>query len=216
MPADAPAGNRPGRLITFEGGEGAGKTTQLARLAAWLEGGGLDVVRTREPGGTPGAEEIRRLLVEGAAARWLPSTELLLAAASRDEHLHRLVLPALARGAWVLCDRYLDSTLVYQGMAGGIAPERIATLHDAVMEAPRPDLTLLLDLPVAEGLRRRRADGAGGRFEAKGVTFHERVRDGFLRLAAAEPDRIATLDATLPPDEVAAAASATVARRFGL
>ena len=219
MPADAPpvaAGSAPGRLITFEGGEGAGKTTQLARLAEWLEGQGQGVVRTREPGGTPEAEAIRRLLVEGAVARWLPSTELLLAAASRDEHLHRLVLPALARGAWVLCDRYLDSTLVYQGLAGGIGLERIATLHDEVMEAPRPDLTLLLDLPVAEGLRRRRAEGSGGRFEAKGADFHERVRDGFLRLATAEPDRVVTLDATLPSDDVAGAARAAVARRFGL
>lgn len=212
----AEGGPRSGRLITFEGGEGAGKTTQLARLAGWLEGRGLDVVRTREPGGTPEAEAVRRLLVEGAATRWLPSTELLLAAAARDEHLHRLVLPALARGAWVLSDRYLDSTFVYQGLAGGLGLERIAVLHDRVMEAPRPDLTLLLDLPVEEGLRRRQAEGAGGRFEAKGAAFHERVREGFLTLAAAEPGRIATVDAALPPDRVAESVRAAVASRFGL
>jgi dTMP kinase len=108
-----------GRLVTLEGGEGAGKTTQLARLADRLEARGLEVVRTREPGGTPGAEAVRALLVGGGASRWLPSTELLLVAAARDDHLERLVRPALARGAWVLCDRYLDSTYAYQGAGGG-------------------------------------------------------------------------------------------------
>ena len=214
-PAEASA---PGRLITFEGGEGAGKSTQLVRLADWLvAASGREVVRTREPGGTPGAEALRALLVEGTADRWLPSTELLLFAAARDDHLRQLVRPALERGAWVLCDRFTDSTLVYQGAAGGVSANRIALLDREILDVPRPDLTLLLDLPPADGLRRRAAAGGrGGRFEAKGQGFHERVREGFLRLARAEPDRVALIDATPPPEQVADAIRAEVARRFGL
>ena len=205
-----------GRFITFEGGEGAGKTTQLERLAPWLEGRGLEVVRTREPGGTPGAEAVRRLLVEGAAERWLPSTELLLVAAARDDHLQRLILPALARGAWVLCDRYTDSTYAYQGVAGGLGPERIGALHERVLEAPRPDLTVLLDLPPAVGLARREAAGRSTRFDAMDDAFHARVREGFLALAAGEPDRIAIVDAAADSDAVAAAVRVVVAGRFAL
>jgi dTMP kinase len=213
-PAEAAA---PGRLITFEGGEGAGKSTQLVRLADWLAASGREVVRTREPGGTPGAEALRALLVEGAADRWLPSTELLLFAAARDDHVRRLVRPALERGAWVLCDRFTDSTLVYQGAAGGVSAERIGLLDREILDVPRPDLTLLLDLSPAEGLRRRAAAGGkDGRFEAKGQGFHERVREGFLRLARVEPDRVALVDATPPPEQVADAVRAEVARRFGL
>lgn len=214
----APAGG-PGRLVTFEGGEGAGKSTQLARLADWLGALGVEVVRTREPGGTPGAEAVRALLVEGAAGRWLPSTELLLFAAARDDHLRRLVRPALGRGAWVLCDRYTDSTLVYQGAAGGVPADLIALLHREILDAPRPDLTLLLDLSPTDGLRRRAAvdgESASGRFEAKGLAFHERVREGFLRLARAEPDRVALIDATPDPGRVAEAVRAAVAARLGL
>jgi dTMP kinase len=205
-----------GRFITFEGGEGAGKTTQLERLASWLEGRGLEVVRTREPGGTPGAEAVRRLLVEGTAERWLPSTELLLVAAARDDHLRRLVLPSLARGAWVLCDRYTDSTFAYQGVAGGLGPERIAALHERVLDAPRPDLTLLLDLPPAAGLARREAAGRTTRFDAMDDAFHERVREGFLQLAASEPDRIALVDASSDPDAVSATIRDLVARLLDL
>ena len=205
-----------GRFITFEGGEGAGKTTQLERLASWLEGRGLEVVRTREPGGTPGAEAVRRLLVEGTAERWLPSTELLLVAAARDDHLRRLVLPSLARGAWVLCDRYTDSTFAYQGVAGGLGPERIAALHERVLDAPRPDLTLLLDLPPAAGLARREAAGRTTRFDVMDDAFHERVREGFLQLAVSEPDRIALVDASSDPDAVSATIRGLVARRLDL
>jgi dTMP kinase len=214
VPAEPAA--RRGRFITFEGGEGAGKTTQLERLARWLEGRGLEVVRTREPGGTPGAEAIRGLLVEGAAERWLPSTELLLVAAARDDHLRRLILPALARGAWVLCDRYVDSTYAYQGVAGGLGPERIGALHERVLEAPRPDLTLLLDLPHAVGLARREAAGRTTRFDAMDEAFHARVREGFLALAAGEPDRIALVDASPDPEAVATHIRDLVARRFAL
>jgi dTMP kinase len=214
VPADPAA--RRGRFITFEGGEGAGKTTQLERLARWLEGLGLEVVRTREPGGTPGAEAVRALLVEGAAERWLPSTELLLVAAARDDHLRRLILPALARGEWVLCDRYTDSTFAYQGVAGGLGPERIAALHERVLDAPRPDLTLLLDLPPAFGLARREAAGRSTRFDGMDEAFHERVRQGFLDLAASEPDRIALVDASPAADEVATRIRDLVARRLDL
>ncbi len=205
-----------GRLITLEGGEGAGKTTQLARLAERLEARGLEVVRTREPGGTPGAEAVRALLVEGGAGRWLPSTELLLVAAARDDHLERLVRPALARGAWVLCDRYLDSTYAYQGAGGGLDPARIAALHAAVLDAPTPDLTLLLDLPADLGMARRRAGGHATRFEAKDAAFHERVRAGFLDLARRHPERIAVIDAAAPSDAVASAVIEAVAARLGL
>lgn len=212
MPAEPPRG----RFITFEGGEGAGKTTQLGLLATWLEARGVAVVRTREPGGTPGAEAIRRLLVEGAAERWLPSTELLLVAAARDDHLARLIRPALARDAWVLCDRYLDSTFAYQASAGGLEPERIRVLHTAVIAAPLPDLTLLLDLPAGAGLARRQAEGASTRFDAREQAFHDRVREGFLALAKAAPGRIAVIDASRSADEVAAGIRGEVARRLGI
>ena len=204
-----------GCFITLEGGEGAGKSTQLPRLVAWLEGRGLEIVATREPGGTDGAEAIRTLLVDGPAARWLPSTELLLVAAARDDHLQRLILPALARGAWVVCDRYLDSTHVYQGIAGGVPAASIDRLHDEVMRVRRPDLTILLDLPVDLGFSRRGAGGRSGRFEAKGERFHAMVRAGFLELARREPRRFAVVDATRPVDETALAIREVVTGRLG-
>ncbi|MDX6748414.1 dTMP kinase [Geminicoccaceae bacterium 1502E] len=202
--------------MTFEGGEGAGKTTQIARLADWLAGRGIEVVRTREPGGTEGAEAVRALLVEGEAGRWQPLAELLLVAAARADHLTRLIEPALTRGAWVLCDRYADSTRVYQGGAGGLEPALIDRLHAEIMQARVPDLTLLLDLPVATGLARRHADGNGGRFEAKGAAFHEAVRRAYLELASAEPARIAVIDAAADADAVAGAVRRAVAERLGL
>ena len=204
-----------GRFITLEGGEGAGKSTQMPRLVAWLEGCGLEVVATREPGGTEGAEAIRTLLVHGPVARWLPSTELLLVAAARDDHLKRVILPALARGAWVVCDRYLDSTHVYQGLAGGVPAAAIDLLHDGVMRAPHPDLSIVLDLPVELGLGRRGSDGREARFEAKGNSFHAMVRTGFLELARHEPARLAVVDAAQSPDEVTAAIRAMISDRLG-
>ena len=204
-----------GRLVTLEGGEGAGKSTQLRRLAAWLSERGLDVVATREPGGTEGAELIRAILVEGPAARWLPSTELLLVAAARDDHLRRVIMPALARGAWVLCDRYIDSTRVYQGRAAGIEGATIELLHDAVMQVPHPDLTFVLDVPEDVGLARRGDADREGRFEAKGAAFHARVRAGFVELARREPARCVVIDAARPVDAVAAAIREVVADRLG-
>ncbi len=190
-------------FITFEGGEGAGKSSQLPLLARRLEAQGRRVVTTREPGGTEGAERIRDLAVAGAADRWSARTELLLMTAARTDHVERVIMPALESGAWVLCDRFLDSTRVYQGLAGGLGIELVDRLHDLLLPEPRPDLTLLLDLPVPIAAARREAAGGSGRFEAKGTAFHERVRAGFQAIARAEPGRVAVIDASLPPDEVA-------------
>lgn len=185
-----------GRLITFEGGEGTGKSTQLRRLAARLEAAGREVVATREPGGSPGAETIRGLLVTGEADRWSAMTETLLMYAARRDHVERVIRPALARGAWVVCDRFADSTRAYQGAAGGVDPAFITALERHVLEDVRPDLTLVLDLPPEAGLARA-ADRAGAetRFESKGAAFHARLRAAFLEIARAEPGRCAVIDA---------------------
>ena len=186
-----------GRFITFEGGEGAGKSTQLTRLVARLQTGGREVVATREPGGSPGAEAIRDLVLKGTADRWSPVTETLLMYAARRDHIERVIRPALARGAWVVCDRFADSTRAYQGAAGGTDPALIAALETSVLEGTRPDVTLIFDLPVALGLERAHARaGAEMRFESKGHDFHERLRAAFLAIARAEPERCAVIDAT--------------------
>ena len=194
----------PGRFISFEGGEGAGKTTQIRRLAARLEPVVGEVVLTREPGGSAGAEALRELLVRGATDRWSPLSETLILYAAREDHLERLIRPALARGAWVLSDRFADSTRAYQGAGGGAPVDFIIALESAVVGAARPDLTLILDLPVDEGLARATARGGGEeRFERKERSFHERLRQGFLDIAQAEPHRCIVIDATAPPDAVA-------------
>jgi dTMP kinase len=207
---------RPGRLITFEGGEGAGKSTQIEHLAAVLRAAKVDVLATREPGGTPGAELIRQLLVEGPPDRWLPFTEALLLLAARHDHVVRRIAPALAGGRWVLCDRFMDSTRVYQGVAGGVGEALIDRLHATVFGDLRPDLTVILDVPVATGLDRRRAAAGGQRFEQMPDAFHERVREGFLALARTEPERCALFDATRPIEAVAADVRTLVGSRFGL
>lgn len=192
------------RFISFEGGEGAGKTTQIRRLAERLSERGLEVVLTREPGGSTGAEALRDLLVRGEADRWSPLAETLILYAAREDHLERLIRPALARGAWVLTDRFADSTRAYQGAGGGAPGALISQLEEAVLGTLRPDLTLILDLPVEAGLARALGRGGGEeRFERKGRDFHARLRRGFLDIAEAEPQRCAVLDATAPPDEVA-------------
>ncbi|MDB5428051.1 MAG: tmk [Phenylobacterium sp.] len=194
-----------GRFITFEGGEGAGKSTQLKRLVARLQTGGREVVATREPGGSPGAEAIRDLVLKGNADRWSPVTETLLMYAARRDHIERVIRPALARGAWVVCDRFADSTRAYQGAAGGTDPALIAALESSVLEGTRPDVTLIFDLPVAVGLERAHARaGAEMRFESKGQDFHERLRAAFLAIARAEPERCAVIDATGSLDDVEA------------
>jgi len=206
-----------GRFITFEGGEGAGKSTQLKRLAARLEAQGHDVVATREPGGSPGAEDIRGLVLKGAADRWSPVTETLLMYAARRDHVERVIRPALVRGAWVVCDRFADSTRAYQGAAGGTPAELIAALETHILEDTRPDLTLIFDLPVAEGLERAHARaGAEMRFESKGQAFHERLREGFLAIARGEPGRCVVIDATGSLDEVEARVWAAVDERLAV
>ncbi len=206
-----------GRFITFEGGEGAGKSTQVRRLAERLTRAGREVVLTREPGGSAGAEAIRDLVVNGPADRWSPIAETLLMYAARRDHLERLIRPALERGAWVICDRFADSTRAYQG-AGGQAPDAlIEALETHVLEGVRPDLTLVLDLPVDIGLGRAIArEGAATRFESKGLAFHERLREAFQAIAAAEPARCALIDASGSVDAVAAAVDAIVAERLGV
>jgi dTMP kinase len=206
-----------GKFITFEGGEGAGKSTQLKRLVARLAAAGREVVATREPGGSPGAESIRELVLKGSADRWSPLTETLLMYAARRDHIERVIRPALAKGAWVVCDRFADSTRAYQGAAGGTAPELIAALEVHVLEATRPDLTLIFDLPVAVGLQRAHVRaGAEMRFESKGQAFHERLRESFLAIARAEPGRCALIDAAGDLDAVEARVWAAVGERLGV
>ena len=194
-----------GKFITFEGGEGAGKSTQARRLCDRLRAAGHEVVQTREPGGSPGAEVIRNIVVAGDAERWSPMTESLLMYASRSDHLEQTIRPALSAGRWVVCDRFADSSRAYQGAGGGVAPDFIEALDRGVVGNDQPDLTLIFDLPVEEGLQR--AFGRGlfeTRFESKGLAFHQRLRDGFLAIARAHPDRCVVLDATGSEDEVAA------------
>jgi dTMP kinase len=191
-----------GRFITFEGGEGVGKSTQVARLADRLRDRG-EVVVTREPGGSPGAEAIRGLLVSGPVERWSPISEALLMYAARRDHIERVIAPALERGAWVICDRFYDSSRAYQGAAGGAPSRLLSALEDEVVGELIPDLTLILDLPVEIGLARASSRGQGeGRFEAKGAAFHERLRAAFLEIAASEPGRCRVIDADAGVDAV--------------
>ncbi|SOB87851.1 thymidylate kinase [Sphingomonas guangdongensis] len=193
----------PGRFLTLEGGEGAGKSTQLRRLAAVLADRGLDVVVTREPGGSEGAEAIRSLLMDGAADRWSARAEALLFAAARADHIERLIRPALDRGAWVLCDRYVDSTRAYQG-AQGIDDAAIMSLHRFGSQGLLPDRTLVLRIDVEEGARRAEARDAGAldRFAQRGRDFHESVAAAFARIAAGEPERVRLIDASATPQVV--------------
>jgi dTMP kinase len=206
-----------GRFITFEGGEGAGKSTQVKRLAARLQAEGHEVVTTREPGGSPGAESIRDIVLRGDADRWSPVTETLLMYAARRDHIERVIRPALARGAWVVCDRFADSTRAYQGAAGGTDPGLISALETYILEDVRPDLTLVFDLPPEVGLERAHARaGAEMRFESKGMAFHQRLRDGFRAIAEAEPDRCAVIDASAAMDAVEAAVWGAVSERLAV
>ena len=209
----------PGRFITLEGGEGAGKSTQARRLAAALAASGRPVLRTREPGGTPGAERIRELLL--GQGPWDPVAEAMLHFAARREHLMKTIRPFLDAGGWVVCDRFADSTRAYQGGAGGVAPELISALEAHILQGARPDLTLVFDLPVEIGLARAevyaKAAGHGEtRFESKGVAFHERLRAAFQRIAAAEPDRCALIDAGQSIEDVEAQVWAAVETRLAV
>ncbi len=203
----------PLRFITFEGGEGGGKSTQLRRLADALRGAGETVVTTREPGGAPGAEEIRRLLVEGEPGRWPADAEALLHFAARAEHLAKVIRPALEQEQWVLCDRFADSTLAYQGYGQAQDLAWLQRLRAQIVGKTEPGLTLILDLPVETGLGRAAAEQ---RYERMGRAFHERLRMGFMEIARAEPDRCKVIDATRSLDAVAMDVRGAVARRFGI
>jgi dTMP kinase len=203
-----------GRFITLEGGEGTGKSTLARGLDGALRARGREVVLTREPGGAPGADAIRALLVQGAAERWSTLEETLLFAAARANHLRCTVRPALARGAWVVCDRYTDSTRAYQVAAGGLEAAVLDKLNQLI-EAPTPDLTLILDLDPIQGLARSRGAEAGeDRFERKPAEFHAGVRAAFLDIAAAEPDRCVVLQSAQPPEVVLRAAIAAIEARL--
>lgn len=185
-----------GFFISFEGGEGAGKSTQIRRLAERLGERGLQVVLTREPGGSEGAEAIRNLALNGAADRWSPLTESLLMYAARRDHIERRIQPALDLGQVVLCDRFADSTRAYQGAGGGVATSFIDALEANIVQDCVPNLTLIFDMPVEEGLRRAAARGDfEARFESKGLEFHQRLREGFLKIAADQPRRCLVINA---------------------
>ena len=202
-----------GSFITLEGGEGAGKSTQARLLAEHLRSLGHECVVTREPGGSPVAEALREVILSGAAAPLGPSAETVLFAAARIDHVVQTILPALARGAFVVCDRFTDSTRVYQGALGKVDAGLIRTLEEIATAQCRPNLTLILDLPAQTGLARaaaRRAQQAADRYEAEGLAFHEGLRIAFLEIAASEPKRCKVVDAAKGPEEVAQAIWALV------
>ena len=204
-----------GKFITLEGGEGAGKSTQVSRLAARLERAGHTVCITREPGGAPGAEAIRELLVTGDPERWDAATETLLHYAARRSHLTDMIRPALARGEWVVCDRFADSTLAYQGYVGGVDKGFISEIYAQVVGDLTPDLTLILDLPPEVGLARAQARGEGeDRYERMGLNFHQRLRAAFLEIAAKEPERCMVVDADGDIETVAARIKSAVEDRL--
>ena len=205
-----------GTFITLEGGEGAGKTTLIKALSAWLEEQGHRVIMTREPGGTPGAEVLRDILLTGATDRWSPVTEALLMYAARVDHVERLIEPALQRGDWVISDRFADSTRAYQGTAGGVSQDRIAQIHAAALGSFEPDLTLVLDLDPAIGIERTVARGEDAtRFERLENGFHQRLRQSFLDIAAADPDRCLVLDASQSAETVRQRAIDAIRERLG-
>jgi len=206
-----------GRFISFEGGEGAGKSTQARSLAAALEKRGISCIVTREPGGSPGAEEIRKLLVEGSPGRWNAVSETLLLYAARADHVARTIKPALAHGRWVLCDRFADSTYAYQGAGRGLDRETVRRIEAVAIGDFKPDFTFILDLPTEQGLRRANARvSAETRFEQFDPGFHEKLRQAFLDIARRAPDRCVVIDASADENAVAQAIWAAVAQRFAL
>ncbi len=194
-----------GRFITFEGGEGTGKSTQASALADRLRAHGIAVKLTREPGGSLGAEIIRHVLLSGVAKPLGPEAEAILFAAARDDHVRSTIAPALAKGTWVICDRFIDSTRAYQGELGNVDRRLLSGLERVTIGDLRPDLTLVLDVPVATGLARatkRRGAAQADRFEGEGLAFHEQLRQAYLKLAAAEPDRCVVVDARAPKPNI--------------
>jgi dTMP kinase len=211
----APVGR--GRFISFEGGEGSGKSTQIKILAEQLRDTKLHTIVTREPGGSTGAEIIRHLVLSGMGKLLGPDAETLLFAAARDDHVQTLIEPALKQGTWVLCDRFSDSTRVYQGALGHVPAELLNAMQRVTIGSLRPDLTVILDVPVEIGLRRaavRRGNAEADRFESEGVSFHQQLRDAYRQIAADEPDRCVLIDATEEPARVAASVWTAVRDRF--
>ena len=194
-----------GRFITLEGGEGVGKSTQIRALAAALSARGVEAVATREPGGSAGAEAIRALLMEGSDDRWNARSEALLFAAARADHVARTIRPALARGAWVLCDRFVDSSRAYQGGGGGITDADILALHGVGSEGLLPDRTFLLTVSPSEAARRLAARGGSDRMGSKPADYQARLAERFVEMAQAEPARWRIIDADVPADQVTAA-----------
>ena len=205
-----------GKFITVEGGEGAGKSTQVGLLAAALGRAGIPVRATREPGGSPGGEAIRRLLLEGEGERWDGMSEALLLVAARHDHVSRLIAPSLAEGVWVVSDRFADSTLAYQGYSKGVGLDKLSALHCLALGDFAPDLTLILDLPVEVGLGRAAARSAADRFERRDRDFHEILRQGFRRIAADNPLRCVLIDASGDPSAVHLTVVAAVEARLGV
>jgi len=212
-----------GKFITFEGGEGSGKSTQARRLAALVGAAGIEVVLTREPGGTPFAEQVRNLILSGSTAKHGATAEALLFFAARADHVETLIHPALAAGKWVICDRFTDSTRVYQGAAGSVSADAIESLNRIAAGATQPDLTLLLDIDAAVGLaratERRETSGKGSTgadpYEQRSLAFHERLRQGYLAVAKADPDRCRVIDAGGTPEAVEERIREAVLGRFG-
>src|SRR6516165_6989215 len=204
-----PAIKRPpgrGRFITFEGGEGSGKSTQIKKLAERLEASKLHVLVTREPGGSVGAEIIRHLVLSGMGKLLGADAETLLFAAARDDHVRNVILPALNQGTWVLCDRFFDSTRVYQGKVSHVAPGIVNAMQRVTIGDLKPDLTVILDVPVEVGLKRaaaRREGAVPDRFESEDLKFHQELRDAYREIAAAEPERCVLIDATADVNTVA-------------
>lgn len=206
-----------GIFITFEGGEGAGKSTQIGMLADALREAGREVLVTREPGGSPGAEAVRHVLLSGAAEPFGPAMEAVLFAAARSDHVEQVIRPAVEAGKVVLCDRFMDSSRVYQGVTGNLSPDFMRSLEEAAINGMVPDLTLILDLPAEEGMRRanaRRGDGGADRFEKETMDVHRRRRDAFLEIARAEPERCRVIDAGQEMNLVSADIINEVARLF--
>jgi dTMP kinase len=206
-----------GRFITFEGGEGSGKSTHIKKLAERLNAAKLRTIVTREPGGSPGAEVIRHLLLSGMGKLLGPDAETLLFAAARDDHVRTVIQPALKQGTWVLCDRFSDSTRAYQGSLGQVAPAVLNAMERVTIGDLKPDLTFILDVPVEVGMQRaakRRGTGTPDRFEAEDVKFHQGLRDAYRQIAASEPQRCVLIDANADPATVAGNVWAALRDRF--
>jgi dTMP kinase len=217
MPKAAKRARGRGRFISFEGGEGSGKSTQIKRLAEQLEASKIRTLLTREPGGSPGAEVIRHLVLSGMGKLLGANAETLLFAAARDDHVRTVISPALGKGKWVLCDRFSDSTRVYQGRLGHVAPELLNAMQRVTIGDLRPDLTFILDVPVEVGLKRaaaRRGSAAPDRFESEDLEFHRELREGYREIASAEPERCVLIDATADANAVASAIWTALRDRF--